>query len=748
LSEDASTVPITPDQGEIMRPTNLTSRAAHWSAQHRKTAILGWIAFVVLSLAVGSFVGTKTIADEDAGNGDSRTADRIVADAGFHDDAAEQVLIQGRGDITVNDATFTAAVHDVESRLAQVPHVAELRSPLDSQNAGQVSADGRSALISFELRGDDDQVSERVDTTLAAVTDAQKANPDLTIEEVGDASIEKAASESLEKDFQRAEGLSLPITLAILVLAFGALVAAGVPLLLALTAVAATLGLLGPISQLFPVDEAINSVVLLIGLAVGVDYSLFYLRRQREERRAGHSNEVALQIAAATSGRAVLVSGLTVMIAMAGMFLTGNATFMSFAIGTIVVVAVAVLGSLTVLPAVLSKLGDKVDRGRVPLLGRLRSCNGESRVWSAILNRVLRRPLVAAVFATATLVALALPAFHMNTLNNGAEGLPQDLAVIKTYDRVQDAFPGAPLPAAVVVQADDVTDPAVVAAIDDLRQQAIDTGLMNDPVQVTTNPDATVSVVSIPMVGNGTDAKSIKALEALRGDVVPATVGHVGGVNAYVTGATAGSEDFDAQMGKTAPLVFAFVLGLAFILLTATFRSIVIALKAIILNLLSVGAAYGVLVWVFQDGHLENALGFKSSGGITSWLPLFLFVLLFGLSMDYHVFIVSRIREAYDRGMSTNDAIGHGIKSTAGVVTSAAVVMIAVFSIFATLGALDFKQMGVGLAVAVAIDATIVRGVLLPATMKLLGKWNWYLPSWLDWLPRVGHEPEPEGAAA
>jgi RND superfamily putative drug exporter len=299
-----------------------------------------------------------------------------------------------------------------------------------------------------------------------------------------------------------------------------------------------------------------------------------------------------------------------------------------------------------------------------------------------------------------------------------------------------------------VVQADDVNDPAVVAAIDDLRSQAIDTGLMNDPVQVTTNPDNTVSVVSIPMVGNGTDAKSIKALEALRGDVVPATVGHLGGVNAYVTGVTAGSEDFDAQMNKTAPLVFAFVLGLAFVLLTATFRSIVIAIKAIVLNLLSVGAAYGVLVWVFQDGHLENALGFKSSGGITSWLPLFLFVLLFGLSMDYHVFIVSRIREAYDRGMSTDTAIAHGIKSTAGVVTSAAVVMIAVFSIFATLGALDFKQMGVGLAVAVAIDATIVRGVLLPATMKLLGKWNWYLPSWLNWLPRVGREVEPEGAAA
>jgi RND superfamily putative drug exporter len=731
-----------------MQATNLTSRAARWSAKHRRIAILGWIAFVVLSLAVGSAVGTKIIADEDNGNGDSRTGDRIVADAGFPKEASEQVLIQSQGGLTVSDATFTQAVHDVESHLSQTPHVTEIKSPLAPQNAGQVSADGHSALVSFELRGDDDQVSERVDGALAAVADAQAAHRNLKIEEVGDASIEKAASDSLDKDFQRAEGLSLPITLAILVLAFGAFVAAGVPLLLALTAVAATLGLLGPISQLFPVDEAINSVVLLIGLAVGVDYSMFYLRRERSERRAGRSNEEALEIAAATSGRAVLVSGLTVMIAMAGMFLTGNATFMSFAVGTILVVAVAVVGSLTVLPAVLSKLGDKVEKGRIPFISRLRRDDGESRIWSAILDRVLRRPLVSAVLATAALVTLALPAFHMNTLENGAAGLPQSLPIVKTYDRVQAAFPGAPLPANVVVQADDVNDPAVVAAIGDMRRAAIDTGLMNNPVTVTTNPDHTVSVVSIPMVGNGTDAQSIKALEALRGEVVPETVGHLDGVNAYVSGVTAGSEDFDAQMSKTAPLVFAFVLGLAFILLMATFRSIVIAAKAIILNLLSVGAAYGVLVWVFQEGHLENLLGFQSSGGITSWLPLFLFVLLFGLSMDYHVFIISRIREAYDGGMSTSDAVSHGIKSTAGVVTSAAVVMIAVFSIFGTLGALDFKQMGVGLAVAVLIDATVVRAVLLPATMKLLGDWNWYLPSWLGWLPRIGHEPEVEGAAA
>ena len=544
--------------------------------------------------------------------------------------------------------------------------------------------------------------------------------------------------------------LSLPITLVILVVAFGSLVAAGVPLLLAITAVAATLGIMGPVSQLFAVDEAAASVILLVGLAVGVDYSLFYLRRARAERRAGHSNEAALEIAAATSGRAVLISGLTVMIAMAGMFLTANATFISFAIGTIAVVAVAVIGSLTVLPAVISKLGDGVEKGRVPFIGRRRqrTGNGESRIWSAILDRVLRRPLVSAIAAGGLLVALAIPAFHMDTKNAGADGLPQDLPVVETYNRTLDAFPGQPMPAVVVIKADDIADPELVAAMKDMRREAVATGQMNNPVTYQANSDGNVGVMTIPMVGSGTDDESVSALAALREDVIPATVEGVAGAEVYVTGMTAGSEDFNEQMTSTAPVVFAFVLGLAFILLMATFRSIVIAIKAIVLNLLSVGAAYGVLVWVFQDGHLESLLGFESNGGITSWLPLFLFVLLFGLSMDYHVFILSRVREAFDSGMSTDDAVAHGIKSTAGVVTSAAVVMIAVFAVFATLGSLDFKQMGIGLSVAVLIDATIVRGVLLPATMKLLGDANWYLPSWLGWLPRVEHGSALEPARA
>jgi uncharacterized membrane protein YdfJ with MMPL/SSD domain len=729
---------------------NLAARAARWSARHRKTAVFGWLAFVAIAFVLGGAVGQQTIADEDYGNGSSKKGDQAIAAADFREAADEQVLVQGKGSVKIGDPAFTAAVDDTVNRLEQTRHVEKVESPLAKGNEGQLSEDGRSALITFEIPGEDEDAEERVDGALAATQAAQKANPEVYVGQFGDASAEKAIGQAFEDDFQKAEVLSLPITLMILIVAFGALVAAGVPLLLGLTAVMATIGLLAPISQLFPMDESVSSVVLLVGLAVGVDYSMFYLRRKMEERDAGRSSEAALEFAAATSGRAVLVSGLTVIIAMAGMFFAGSIVFQSFAIGTILVVAVAVLGSLTVLPAVLSKLGDKVEKGRVPVIGRMRHRNhGESRVWGFILDRVLRRPVVALVVAGGLLVALAIPALNMHTVNPGASALPKDLEVTQVYDRIQAAFPGGPLPADVVVEADDVTRPEVQAGIEAMTQRALDSGQMQEPVTTNVSPDKTVEVVSIPMDGNGTDEVSEAALATLRQDIIPATVGNVGGVEVNVTGMTAGSKDFTDSMTSHLPIVFAFVLGLAFVLLLVTFRSIVVPLKAIVLNLLSVGASYGILKLVFQDGNLEGLLGFESVGGITAWLPLFLFVILFGLSMDYHVFIISRIREAVDSGMKTDEAVAHGIKQTAGVVTSAAVVMVAVFSIFGSLSMLEFKMMGVGLASAILIDATIVRGVLLPAAMKLLGDWNWYLPKRLHWLPEFRHDahvPEPAKA--
>jgi len=728
---------------------HLAARAGRWSARHRKTAVFGWLVFVVIAFMLGGAVGQNEIAEEDYGNGSSRVADHAIADANFRDSAEEQVLVQGKGSVKIGDPAFNAAVDDVVQRLEATPHVDKIESPLAKGNEGQLSEDGRSGLITFEIPGDEDQVTDWSKPMIAATAAAQQANPDVFVGQFGDASSEEAISKAFEDDFKKAEYLSLPITLLILVVAFGALVAAGVPLLLGLTAVAATLGLLAPISQLVPMDESASSVILLVGLAVGVDYSMFYLRRKMEERDAGRSSEDALEFAAATSGHAVLISGLTVMIAMAGMFFAGSVVFTGFAVGTILVVAVAVLGSVTVLPAVLSKLGDKVEKGRVPIVGRMRHRNhGESRVWGWVLDRVLRRPVVALVIAGTLLVGLSIPALSMKTVNPGAAGLPKDLEVTQVYDRIQAAFPGGPLPAIVAVQAEDVTKPEVQAGIEAMTQEALATGQMSEPITTNVSPDKSVAVVSIPMDGNGTDEVSEAALARLRGDIIPSTVGRVGGVEADVTGMTAGSKDFNDSLKSHLPIVFAFVLGLAFLLLLVTFRSIVVPAKAIVLNLLSVGASYGILKLVFQDGHGESILGFESIGGITSWLPLFLFVILFGLSMDYHVFIISRIREAVDRGMSTDEAVSHGIKQTAGVVTSAAVVMVAVFSIFGSLSMIEFKQMGVGLAVAVLLDATIVRGVLLPATMKLLGEWNWYLPKRLHWIPRVSHEHLPEPAKA
>jgi anti-anti-sigma factor len=724
---------------------NLAARAGRWSASHRRLAILGWLAFVLVAFALGGAVGTQYIAQEDLGVGESREADRALADKGFFDRSNENVMIQARRPgLSADDAGFRVAVADVTARLKRFGTVTAVKSPYAPGNEGQISRDGRSALVNFDILGDEDVIEERVEPVLDAVADAQAVHPGLRIEQFGDASADKAFTESFEDDLAKAGTLSVPITLLILVIAFGALVAAGLPLLLGLTSVIATLGVLGLASQVFPIDESISAVVLLIGLAVGVDYCLFYIRRERDERAAGKSPASSLETAAATSGRAVLVSGVTVMVAMAGMYITGAATFQSFATGTILVVGVAMVGSVTVLPALMSKLGDNINRGRVPLVGRLRKEGAEHGAWSAIVDRVLRHPWVSAIAATALLVFLAIPAFGLQTISTGVNGLPDDLAITQTYNRMQEAFPGGPLPAVAVVQADNVRSARMQAALAQMRRQALATGQMREPITTTISRDGELAQVEIPLVGDGTEERSEEALAALRDDVIPRTVGAVPGVEAPVTGITAGSVDFNDLMRERAPLVFVFVLTLAFLLMMVTFRSLVIPLKAITLNLLSVGAAYGVLVWIFQDGHLESLIGFESLGGITAWLPLFLFVILFGLSMDYHVFILSRVREAFDHGMRTEEAVAHGLKATAGVVTTAATVMVFVFGIFATLSTIDFKMMGVGLATAVLIDATIIRAVLLPASMKLLGDWNWYLPRWLEWLPRI--EPEDEAA--
>lgn len=722
----------------LKRSNNLAARMGRWSASHWKTAVFGWLAFVVAAIAVGMVVGTKTIAPEDAGVGESHRANQILTRAfPDADPQTEFVIVQSKTQ-TVTSPAFRNTVDDVVETVSAFSTVKDVRSPLDRSHADQISADGRTVMVTWELKGDADTAQKNVDGLTAATEKLAKQHPSFYVGEAGAASSTKALDKYFGSQLKQAGERSIPITIVVLLLVFGAIVAAGLPVLLALTAVIATIGLVSLPSQIVPMDENVSAVLLLVGLAVGVDYSLFYLKREREERAAGKGHRAALEAAAATSGRSVLISGVTVMIAMAGMLFSGDKAYFGFGIGTMMVVGIAMLGSLTVLPALLARLGDRVEKGRIPFLGRLRRNDGESRVWSAILTPALRRPVVAAAAATAILVTMALPVLHIHTAESGLNALPKSAPTAETIFKVQDAFPNNADPALVAIEAD-IDAPATRQAIADLEKQAVATGQMHGPIEVDINRSHTVARVAIPLNGEGTDAESNTALQTLRNDVLPATVGKVDGATWAVTGGTASSYDENSLLKSKAPLVFGFVLVFAFLLLLISFRSIVVALKAIVLNLLSVGAAYGVLVAVFQYGWGESLLNFNSNGGIAQWLPIFMFVILFGLSMDYHVFILSRVREAYDRGMKTEDAVAHGIKTTAGVVTSAAIVMVGAFGVFALMPILDMKEMGIGLAAAVLIDATIVRAVLLPATMKLLGDWNWYLPKWLSWLPRLDH---------
>jgi len=554
------------------------------------------------------------------------------------------------------------------------------------------------------------------------------------VAEAGDASTDAAANALLASDFRKAELTSVPITLILLLGVFGALIAAGIPVLLAGTAVTAAVSLLAIPSRWIPIGSGTSEIVLILGMAVGVDYSLFYLRREREERAAGRGTDDALRIAAATSGRAIVVSGVTVMISLAGLFLTGIDLFTGMAVGTITVVGVAVAGSLTALPALLSLLGPWADRCRVPLVGRRRTAARPSRLWAALVRRVVIHPLAWGGAATVALLALAAPALGMR-IGNPVIDLPTNLPIVQTLDKISAAFPGRPAPAEVVVTGHDVTGPAMRSAVAALAGRASPDGPVRGPVTDDAVAGGQALIVDVPLAGNGSDGASNSALLALRGQILPATLGRVSDASYVVTGSTAINHDWSAVLHERAPLVLGVVAVLAFCVLATAFRSVFLPLVSIVLNLLSLGAAYGLVTLIFQDGHLEGLIGFTSYGAIAQWVPLFMFVFLFGLSMDYHVFILSRIRERWCGGASTAEAVIGGVSSSAGVVTSAAVIMMAVFSVFASLSFVDVKTLGIGLAFAVLIDATVVRGILMPAAMALLGERSWYLPRWLRWLP-------------
>ncbi|MFE9681182.1 MMPL family transporter [Streptomyces sp. NPDC006285] len=727
------------------RVRGIAARAGGWSARHRWAAVGIWVLFVVLAMGLGSAAGTVELKDSEQLGGETSQAAAIAEKAGIEEPAGETVLLQGRdAGLRATDAEFRAAVAAVVEAVEGTGEVTDVTSPYET---GTISKDGRSALVQFDMRGDADTAGERVEPVLKAVEGVQKDHEALRIEEIGGASMNKTFDDAFGDDFRQAEFSAVPVALGILLVAFGALVAALVPVLLAITAIMATMGLMMIVSHIQPMDDTSSSVMLLVGLAVGVDYCLFYLRREREERAAGRDPETALRIAAATSGRAIIVSGVTVCVAMAGMLFTGIATFKAMGLASLMVVAVAMVGSVTVLPAVLSLLGTRVEKGRIPFLHpdkRRKSDGGRdkgSRFWTSVLRVVLARPAISLVVATGALLAIAAPALGMKTQNLTLDQeFGDSLPIVATYDRVNEAFPGGSDPAEVVVRADDINSAEVKSALADFRAQAVSSGASRGPVDVKVHDAQNIAFVYVPLVGGSNLDKAGKSLEIIRDEVRPATLGKVDGVEAPVSGQVAGSKDFNDQLGSAVAPVFAFVVVFAFLLMLLSFRSLTIAVTSIILNLLSVGAAYGILVAVFQHGWGASLVGAEGVGAIITWLPLFLFVILFGLSMDYHVFVVSRIREARLRGLTTRDAIQHGVVTTAGVITSAAVIMVAVFAIFGTLSMQSMKQMGVGLAAAVLIDATIIRGVLLPAVMAMLGERNWYFPKWLHRLPDLSHD--------
>ncbi|MGC0422448.1 MMPL family transporter [Embleya sp. AB8] len=708
-----------------------TVRVARWSATHPWRAITMWIAFVAICLVVGGVVGTTKTTSADMGTGQSGRADEIARQYGLDGAATENVLITAKSG-ALNRVAANKVAAEVTAKLKALPEVAEVSAPL-------AAPDGSAVLVPLTMKGSSDKAKDHLDPLLKATEGVQKAHPDLRVEQIGDASVSKGIDDQIGKDLGQAELFSLPVTLVILMVAFGAMIAAAVPVLLAISAVGASIGLYGLASAFVPDSGTVASVITMMGMAVGVDYSLFYVKREREERAKGRGRIDAIEIAAATSGHAVVVSAVAVVVSMAGMYFADDAVFSGLATGGIIVVAVAMVGSLTVLPALLAKLGKRIDRPRVPFLWRLTAREDrEPRAWKAMLRPALNHPGITLAVSVIALGALALPAFGMKLQNTSVDDFPRSMSTMQTYDRMTAAFPSKHSPYNVVALAQAGKEKETRAALDKAIAQTRNNPLFtHDPVEVLVSKDGRAFKfdVTTPHISSSKEAKD--ALNQLRDSVLPQTVGKVSGAEFAVAGETAGNKDFAAHVKDKLPLVIGFVLLLTFVMMSVTFRSVVVALTAIAINLLSALASFGFLVVVFQHTWAEGILDFHSSGAVISWLPLFLFVVLFGLSMDYHVFVVSRIREAAMQGMSTKAAVERGITSSAGVITSAAVVMVSVFLSFGTLSMLDMKQMGIGLAAAVLIDAIVVRIVILPSLMTLLGNANW----WPSRIPRI-HAPQ------
>jgi RND superfamily putative drug exporter len=740
-----------------------TVRVALWSARHRWPVFGLWfvltIGIFVVSLGMGGIravAATGGLAGSDTEAARGLQALNSGTSAGSAPAGETLTVVITSASTKATDAAFKSTVETIVQRLGaasavvagvQGPALTRVIDPYSAPpTAGLLAPDGAGVIVNARILGSSTERETRAQAVAATISSAQADFPTFAIHAVSNTLTNDQIGSVVNADLDGSLRISLPATFIILVLAFGAVVAAFVPLFLAITALLAAFGLLGIYSELFnPVSPYATQLVVLIGLAVAVDYSLFMVTRFRSERRAGRARMAAIETASATAGRAVFFSGLAVMISLAGLFLLPDEIFHSMALGTIAVIMAAIAGSLTFVPATLAILGDGVSRLGVPFLSRER---GEGRgFWASLAQGVMSRPWISAIGASVLLLALASPVLHMQLGESDLTTFPESVDGVQAVEALQAHWPqGTLLTLEVVVT--NAQDGATKAAIAALGPKLAAIPGLSGPPQVGASPDGSAASVSVEMSGSMNNSANWQIVRDVRGQIVPALFGSLPASHVYVTGDAAESLDNTKIYTDGMVRVFLFVLTLSFLLLMVVFHSIVIPTKAILLNLLSTGAAYGAVVLVFQDGWFGSLLGVRPTDAIQNWIPIFIFTVLFGLSMDYEVFILSRVKEFVDHGADTRTAVARGLTVTAGTVTSAAAIMVVVFAVFMTLRLVIIRELGLGLAVAVFVDATVIRCVLLPATMRLLGEWNWYLPPFLRWLPRIRVEVEPVAPGA
>lgn len=723
-----------------------TGQLARHCARHPRLVIAVW-ALVLLGAAAATALGLAGVLTQEqtiTSTPESVQAEELLQESGIPGRAerpAIEAVIVRSGSLRATDAEFRAFADSVLSEIRTLSEdVAAATSYFETSAPALVSPDQRAVLLPVTLVGGVPEVEDHIEPLLQLVEERDRSDQ-FDVLTFGIGSVNEAFARTSEQDLQTAEQQGLPFALLVLVVVFGAVVAAIVPIVLALVAIVVALGISVLVGQLWPLSLFITNMIFGIGLAVGIDYCLFIIERFREERRRGHDTIEAIALAGDTAGRAVAFSGLVVVIALTGLLFVPANTMKALGAGAIIVVLVALIATSTLLPAVLSLLGDGVNRLSVPLFGRKGPPDEAGGFWSGAARVVMGHPWISLIATTALLIALAIPYFSIELGISTAETLPKSDQVYRANAILAGQFSqGVAQPTEIVIVADDVRAREVSDAIDRLqREMAADPGgpgggpRFSNPL-LTIGPRSDVALLSVAVTGDPASEQSLQAIRDLRSELVPAAFEGTD-AEVHVGGVSAGNEDFVDLINQYQPVVFAFVLAFSFILLMMVFRSIVVPLKAVAMNLLSVGATYGVLVLVFQEGVGADLLGVHRSPVIESWLPLFLFSVLFGLSMDYHVFLLSRIRERFDETGDNSGSVAYGLRTTANIITGAALIMVVVFSGFAMGDLVMFQQLGIGLGVAVLLDATVVRVVLVPAAMQLLGDRNWYLPSWLRWLP-------------